>query len=275
MTKTILMGASFLAILASFPAFAADTKVNANAETSVGAKIENNMEKAGAAIERGTDKAVAKTKEAYADVKAYFDDEKNISATTSVNVGQRLTANELIGTDVQNPKGEKIGKIEDILIDGEGDAETVIINDNGVLGLGKLVAFDYDVIEGFTKDKDAVVKLSEKSINAAKGFDYKDTNGGKTTTIPAGQYSVSKLLKSKVIDANGKAVADVDTIAFDGDDADYLVVTFNKILGMGGDKAALNLEALDIVEADGKYSFKLNQAQTAEFNNAKATTKAN
>jgi len=285
MTKKILMGASFLALLAAAPAFA-ETKANAEASTSTkieanldkaGNSIEKTADKAGASIERAAEKTKAGAKEAYADVKAYFSDDDDIKAVSNINVMERVTADELIGATVQNPKGEEIGKIKDILITADGDAETVIINDSK-LGLGgKLAAFDYDVIEGIANDKDIVVKLNEENIKSAKRFEYEanpkaDAN---TVVMPANQFSVAKIMDAKVVDPSGKAVADVDTVAFEGDDADYIVVTFNRILGMGGDKAALNIEALDILNEKGKYTFKLNQQQTAQFESYKETTKAN
>lgn len=288
MTNKILMGASFLALLAAFPAFA-ETDANAKAEVSTSTKVENTLDragetvkekamKAGEAIERQTDKAAAATQDAYGEVKAYFSDDDDVKTMASVNLGARLTADELIGTDVESTAGKKLGKIEDVLVDGEGDAETVVINDGGVMGLGgKLVAFDYDVIEGFNGDKDVVVKASEKAIEQAKRFEYEAPSepDAKISVMPATQFSVKELMDSKVVDAEGKAVATVETIAFEGDDADYLVVTFDKILGMGGDKAALDFEALDLVNNEGKYTFKLNSQQTAQFEAQKATTKAN
>lgn len=269
MSKKILMGASFLALLAAFPAFA-DTKVDANADTS--AKVEAKLDQAGNAIERTADKAAAKTKEAYRDVKAYFNDDDD--APLSINA--RLTADELIGTNVQDMNGKTLGEIKDILVSADGDAETVIITDSA-LGLGgKLAAFDYDVIKGFTKDNDAIVKLSEANIKSAKKFEYKSDNADANTIVmPADQYSVSKIMDSNVYDANGKVVAEVDTVAFDGDDADYVIVTFNQILGMGGDKAALNMDALKIVPKDDNYAFTLTQQQSAQFETAKDNSKAN
>ena len=297
MTNKILMGASILAVITAFPAFA-ETKVDVNAstETKIEAKLDNasesikeNAKKAGEVIDRQTEKAgvatreayeetKAASKDAYGDVKAYFSDDKDVKAVSSLNVKGRLTADELIGADVANPAGEKIGTIEDILVDNEGDAETVVINDGGVLGLGgKTVAFDYDIIEGFTGEKDVVVKLSEKSLKAAKRFEYEapSTPDAKISVMPASQFSVKKIIDAKVVDAQGKAVANVDTVAFEGDDADYVIVTFNKILGMGGDQAALDFEAVDLVNNNGKYQFKLNSQQTAQFESHKEATKAN
>ncbi len=267
MTHKVLLGASILAIMAAFPALA-ETQVKAGAEVSTGAKIENTLEKAGAKIESAADTAADKTKEAYQDVKAYFTNDDDIKAVSSINVDAALTADELIGTTIQNPKGEEIGKIEDIIVNADGDATAVVVNDGGILGLGgKMAAFDYDIMQGFTASDNMMVKLNESSIKNAKAFD--------ADAMAAGSFSVKKLSDAKIVDANGKAVADVDTIAFDGDDADYVVAHFNDILGMGGDKVAMDFDALTLTNTNGKYTFKLNAEQTAQFRSEKEATKAN
>ncbi len=273
MTKKILMGVSVLAVLAAFPAFAADTAKD-KADTA-GAKIEATAEKAATKTKETYNEAKEATKEAYQDVKTYFNENKDDDAT--VNIISRVTADELIGKKVQNAKGDDIGRIKDILVTADGDAETVIIDDNG-LGLGgKLAAFDFDVIEGLSSDDAVVVKLSEANIKAASRFEYEGEAkaGEKIRFKPADQYSVNKIIDANVVDPEGKKVAKVDTLAFEDDDADYLIVTFNKILGVGGDKAALSLKALDLAEKDGKITFQLNTQQTAQFENYKEGAKAN
>ena len=277
MTKTILLGASMLAIITALPAFAAETAVKA--DTSAEVKVENALDKTGDAISNAANKTEEAVKNTYSDVKAYFSDDDDLKVMSSINVASRNTADALLGTGVQNAEGKTIGEIHDVLVDAEGDAETVIIQDTaGLLGVGsKLAAFDFDVIEGYNKNQDVVVKLTEQSIKAAKPFEYDAAAAAKSdvkmSTIPAGQFSLSKILDADVIGPDGKKVADVETVAFDGDDADYIIVAFNQIMGMGGEKAALNMEALDLVDKDGKYSFRLNSAQTAQFETYK--TKSN
>ena len=282
MTKTILMSASVLAMLVAIPAFA-ETKVEAGTtvktEESIGAKVDKQLDKAGNAIERAADKTEKATKDAYGDVKAYFTNDKDIKATSTVAVAAGHTAKALIGTDVQDGNGKEIGKIHDIIVDGEGEAELVIIEDGGVLGLGsKLAAFDYDVIKGFNRDNDVVVKLSEANIKAAKAFDYEasaDAKAGAKTTLGADQYSINKIVDAEVIGPDNKKMADVDTVAFDGDEAEFLLVSFDKIIGMGGEHVALDFDALELINKDGKYKFKLNSQQTAQFENYKDGTKSN
>jgi sporulation protein YlmC with PRC-barrel domain len=266
MTKTILLGVSFIALLAAYPAFAETTKADADASAKV--KIENTLNKAEQSVEKTASKAEAAVKDKYQDIKAYFSDDKDVKATASVNITEQLTSDEIIGAKVQNPQGKDIGEVEDILVNADGNAEQVIINDGGVLGLGgKQAAFDFNILEGINADKDVIVKLSEESIKAATAYDEKKR--------PAELYSVKKIEGAKVVDASGKAVAKVNDVAFENGQADYLIVSFDKILGMGGDEAALKFDALDFTNNKDKYTFKLNSQQTAQFENYKEAPKAN
>jgi sporulation protein YlmC with PRC-barrel domain len=282
MTRTILMSASILAMLAAVPAFA-ETRVEGNTtiktEESVGAKVEKQLDKAGNAIEKAANKTEAAAKETYGNVKAYFTDEKNLGTTSTVSLAKNHTSKALIGTDVVDPNGKTIGKINDIIVDREGDAEWVVIEDGGILGLGtKLAAFDYDIIKSFNRDKDVNVKLTEATLKAAKPFEYKasaNDQGAARTTLGANQFSVKDLTSASVIGPDNKKIADVETVVFDGDDAEYVLVSFDKILGMGGDTAALDFDALEIYNNNGKHSFKLNNQQTAQFENFKKQSKSN
>lgn len=269
MTKKILMGASFLALLAAFPAFAqTEAHTETKAEVSTSGTLGSTLNKVEGALDRTVEKTKAVTKNTVQDVKTYFSNDDDITAVTSLNVSSKLTADELMGASVEDNQGKKIGTVSDVLVDADGDAERVILKDGGVLGLGgKLVAVDYEDMDKLAANGDILVKLSQSDLKTAKSFD--------DSAVPTGQFLASKLIGSKVVDVEGKNVATVDNIVFDGDEADYVVVNFDKVLGMGGDQAALDFEALDLVNNAGKYSFRLNTQQSAQFANYKQTTKAN
>lgn len=277
--RKILFGASFIALFAAYPALAADVKADAKAETSLGTKIENGLDqtgdaisdtanKAGEAIDEKTEQAGAALKETYTDMKAYFTDENDVKAVSSLNVHKDISANFLLGADVKGPKNQEVGDIQDILVDKDGSAKRVIVNDGDIFGLGgKEASFDYSVVRGINPDKDVIVNISEAAVKTATPYD--------SDKIPAGLYSVKKIVGSKVVDHTGKAIAKVDDVIFDKDDADYLIVTFDTILGMGGDKVALNYDALEMANNGGKYIYKLNASQTAQFEIHKESTKSN
>ncbi len=272
MTRHILMGASVLAILAAFPAFAAnDTHTSTSAEVKAETKTE--MQKAGDAIEKRADKAGAAVKDTYKDIKAYFTEDDDVKRVTSISVLNKDTAKGMIGKKIENTAGKKIGDVHDIIIDKDGDAETVVIEDGGFLGLGgKLVAFDYEVIQGINADNNVVAPLSKATIDKAKGFDYEVKSGDtKVSTLPATSYSVEKLLKANVVGPDNEKLATVDNVSFEGNDAEYLIISFDKILGVGGEKAAIELDAVKVAKLDDGYTVQLTAAQAAEFKNLKAT----
>ena len=281
------MAASFLALLAAYPAFAADTdKHTTSAEIKADARvaadkaeakldqagdvISEKAKKAGTVIDEKTEQAGAVVREKYADMKAYFTDEKDVATMSSVNFSGKLTERELMGRTVVDAKGVEIGKIDDLLVDADGEVEQVIITNNGTLGVdGKLVSIDSDVLDGAKVGGDAKLTLKNDDAKEAKGFSADQADAGASSNL----FSVDKIIGSKIVDANGKAVAKVEALVFDGDEADYAIVAFDQILGVGGERAALDFEALDLSNMGGKYTFKLNEQQSAQFKQEKDSAK--
>lgn len=61
---------------------------------------------------------------------------------------QELRANNLIGMTVQNPEGEEIGSISDLVIDNEGRTTAAVLSVGGFLGIGaKQVGVHWDKLE--------------------------------------------------------------------------------------------------------------------------------
>ena len=67
------------------------------------------------------------------------------SAATSGGLGGQLaSADELIGKNVYGRDNNKIGEIEDVILDANGKAKQLVISSGGFLGIGeKQVAVDY------------------------------------------------------------------------------------------------------------------------------------
>jgi hypothetical protein len=87
--------------------------------------------------------------------------------------GQWL-ASQFIGQPVTNAAGEKIGDINDLLLDKSGRAENVVIGVGGFLGIGeKNVAISYGALE-ITADANGKrvisVALSKERLQAAPEF---------------------------------------------------------------------------------------------------------
>ena len=87
-----------------------------------------------------------------------------------------LSASSIIGDGVRNPKGEQLGKIEDLMIDvGQADVRFAVISFGGFLGLGdKLFAVP---LEAMTIDLDAhefVLDVPRERLEQAPGFPKDD-----------------------------------------------------------------------------------------------------
>lgn len=184
------------------------------------------------------------------------------------------TASALLNQPVINAKQERVGTLSDIIVDSKGNAKLAIVSDGDFLNIGKEAAFDYSNILRVNADGDLVTPLTEESIKNARKFSYDTKESGKDIrTIPAGGYSIDKLLDAEVVNAKGENVASVDNITFRNGKADSLIVGFDKTLGIGGEKAALSFPNVKMIsKEDGKIDLQLTDAQAAQFETFKQST---
>ena len=86
---------------------------------------------------------------------------------------------------VYDPGDNKIGEIQDVLVDREGKVAALIIGVGGFLGIGeKDVAVPFNAVKVTTKDNNKwylVMNATKDSLKSSKGFKY-DRNA--TTWIP-------------------------------------------------------------------------------------------
>lgn len=84
-----------------------------------------------------------------------------------------MRASKLIGKEVKNPQGEKLGKIEDFIIDVDNErARYAILSFGGMLGLGdKLFAYPVQTFRAAEKGDDLVLNVSKAQLKQAPGFD--------------------------------------------------------------------------------------------------------
>lgn len=92
--------------------------------------------------------------------------------------GTGVRVSQLIGMNIQNPRGESVGEINDIVLNSiTGSVEYVAVTYGGLFGLGdKLFAVPYEAI---TAQRDAnqrdsfvlVMNVTQQQLEGAKGFD--------------------------------------------------------------------------------------------------------
>jgi len=265
------MAASALALVLSMPAYAATTAATDKAGDEVSS---SSTQSTGVvdSVKNGLTKADTKMRTGADDIRAFIigKDSTPGAKLEPVLIHRSQTAHGLIGETVVDTQGKKVAALKDIIIDKDGKASMVVVSDGGLLGIGgKVAAFDYDKVVKQNPDGTVVMTLSQDMIDHAKDFSYDQKDWAKAKIIPAGSVSVNALLDGNVVDNNGKKVADVENVYFRDADVSQVIVGFNKKLGMGGDLAALDYDALQMVKKNKDVDFKLTSNQAAQFKSFK------
>ena len=95
------------------------------------------------------------------------------SAVIPAQEQSQLTADNLIGLDVRNPQDEKVGEIEDLVLDSDMKVVGVVVSVGGFLGMGKHdVALTRDQVEIGMKENErvATVSMTKEQLKAAPEF---------------------------------------------------------------------------------------------------------
>jgi sporulation protein YlmC with PRC-barrel domain len=82
-------------------------------------------------------------------------------------------ASTFIGSSVENPQGENLGKIDDLVIDpATGRINYAVLSHGGVLGVGgKLFAVSWNALRMQPDGKTFVLDVSKETLDNAAGFD--------------------------------------------------------------------------------------------------------
>lgn len=94
-------------------------------------------------------------------------------ARTSTHTRQTLSASTLAGDKVINSKGEKLGKVEDIMIDVDtGRVAYVVLSFGGFMGIGdKLFAIPWQAMRVDERQHCFVLDMDKSRLERAPGFD--------------------------------------------------------------------------------------------------------
>jgi sporulation protein YlmC with PRC-barrel domain len=88
-------------------------------------------------------------------------------------IRKTLSVSTLTGDPVVNLDGEKIGKLEELMVDvTDGSVGYAVLSFGGFLGIGdKLFALPWRTLRVDEQNKQIVVDLDKKALEAAPGFD--------------------------------------------------------------------------------------------------------
>lgn len=274
-----LIAASVLAVMAGAPAFA-ETSANVNAEAkaeapSLSQDAKREWENVKKDASEAADKTAKAAEDVYEDIKATLIGEETNASSSTVTIDSRATASGMIGQPVLNTKGDKIATVQDIILDADGNATTVVLADGGFMGIGtKLAAFDYNLVSQRQKDGDVIMPISEETLDKVAPFSYEPKDAekdAKVRVIPANGISVAKLLEGQVLNTEKKNVAEIDNISFRDGEASQIIIGFDKTLGLGGEKAAMDFNSANVVRKKNDLDVQLTANQAANFENFKKT----
>lgn len=163
-----------------------------------------------------------------------------------------LSGKELLGEGIHGAKGDRIARIDDIVLDANGKADKVVFLSGGVFGFGGTRgALDYNAIDIAYEDEDyepvVSVSLSEEGIQSAVEYETEEMN----------DYSlISEIIGSKVNliddeDEDDDAVIN-DIILSDAGTVQHLIVQESVISSIGaGTKYAVPYAKLQVEQGAG------------------------
>lgn len=280
-SKHYILAVSAIALLQPIGAFAESAKdPNAvRAEEASTGHITTDAKKAWKDVKHDASEASKQIKEgasdASKDIKAFFTGEDEKVPAKEMSFKRASSASGLIGAPVYNSKDTRVGTVKDIIINGDGKADFAVIADGEFPGFdGKLVAFPFSDITTKTADGDVIAPLSETVINAAAEFKYEaDASDTKVKTVPAGDYSVAKLLDGDVVSDTKEKVGSVEDIYFKGGEASMVIVGFDKVMGMGGKNVVADFAPATVVNDGKDLDIQLSAKQSSSLASYKTAAK--
>lgn len=92
---------------------------------------------------------------------------------TNLSVPALISASTLKGASVENPEGEILGKVEDLMVGlTNGRIAFAVLSLGGILGIGdKLFAIPWDAFYVDTEDEVVVLDIDKQTLENAPGFD--------------------------------------------------------------------------------------------------------
>ena len=120
----------------------------------------------------------------------------SMSKSRSIRGSYAFSASDLIGKEVQNQQGEKLGKVEDVVFGRSGNAAFVLLSRNETTGGGsKFIAVPYRTfisswsnMARISKDSDLISKLSKAKLDSAPSFSDKKDLAGRSMQVKVCRY---------------------------------------------------------------------------------------
>lgn len=195
-----------------------------------------------------------------------------------------VDAGKLVGQAVYDANGEKVGDIDSVMVDAEGEVTSVVIDVSGWLESEKLVSLEWSDLK-MGEDNKIVSSLTKDTAKAATAYEYKDQNlrgqvltesgeryvaadapADATATATAdtttdtsavvnadGSMNASKLIGLDVQSPEDKKVGDIGEVVLDKDGrVEGVVVDVGGFLGIATHPVLLDWKDVTLASQDGK-----------------------
>jgi sporulation protein YlmC with PRC-barrel domain len=195
-----------------------------------------------------------------------------------------VDAGKLIGKEVYDAMGEKVGEIDSVMVDQSGNVTSVVLDVSGWLESEKLISVGWSDLKT-EQDGKIVSSLTKESAEATAAYTYKDPNlrgqvltesgeryaaGDATqpapttadTTQPAdatavvnpdGSLNASKLIGLDVQSPEDKKVGDIGEVVLDKEgQVQGVVVDVGGFLGIATHPVLLDWKDVTLASQDGK-----------------------
>lgn len=197
-----------------------------------------------------------------------------------------MRASKLIGKEVRNAQGQKLGKIEDVVVDVNNDEVYYsVLSFGGFMGMGdKLFAYPVRVFQQGQGNDQLVLNVAKDKLKSAPGFETKrwpnwnkdeyrkqvDTYYGDQVALQPKPNMLlrraSNLIGADVMDTAGKDVGDIKDLVMDMQTGkvQFAAVKFDKGWGKPDQWTELPLRAFrPSTDERDKMVLRVNQEQIA------------
>jgi sporulation protein YlmC with PRC-barrel domain len=183
-----------------------------------------------------------------------------VTETDSVQIAQaaesEVDAGKLIGQEVYDANGDKVGEIDSVMVGPEGEVNSVVIDVSGWLESEKLVSVEWSELKTGEDDK-IVSSLTKDTAEAAVAYEYKDQNLRGQVLTESGEPYVAADADAPAdttvaADADAPADTTTDETAAATTDADADATDNSAVVNADGSLNASKLIGLDVQSPEDK-----------------------
>jgi sporulation protein YlmC with PRC-barrel domain len=186
-------------------------------------------------------------------------DGASVTGFDSLQIAQaaagEVDAGKLIGEDVYDANGDKVGDIDSVMVDPNGKVTSVVIDVSGWLESEKLVAVKWSELKT-GEDNKIVSGITKESAQAAASYDYRDPElRGQVLTESGDRYVVADA-DAPAADGAGTTDGAAATTTADGTPAtatdDTTAADNSAVMNANGSLNASKLIGLDVQSPEDK-----------------------